>query len=308
MSTERRHPRSVHIDDFLREQAGLATRKQLRAWGVSEAHERAQIAARRWHALNSSVVCTHNGPLTADQAEWAVVLSAQGLVALAGLTAMAKLGVRGLPSPAVHLLVPRGARVLAVPGVVADVHESRRFVSTDVLPRLPPVTSLQRSTIDAAVWSPDIKTATRVICAPIQQRRASATGLREALVAAGHVKFRTVLLPFIADLEGGAEALSEVAFLRWCRKHGLATPTCQVRLDRQGMRRYLDAVFITRSGRRLLVEVDGGIHLTLTTRWADSAKDNDASINGDLALRFPSIAIYADDPVALDQLRRGLAK
>lgn len=298
----------MQVDDFLRGQDGLATRQQLRSWGVSVAHERAQVAAGRWQALNSRVICTHNGPLTLAQAEWAAVLSGPGLVALAGLTSLTKLGVRPLPCAEVHLLVPRGSRVLRVPGVEVEVHESRRFAAADVLPRQPPVTDLAGSTIDAAVWWAGIKTATRVVCAPIQQRRVTAAGLQVALTSAGQVKFRSVLVPFIADLVGGAGALSEVAFLNWCRRHGLPVPNCQVRLDRRGRRRYLDAEFTTRSGRRLLVEIDGGIHLTLATRWADSAKDNDASIDGELALRFPSIAIYADDPIALDQLQRGLAK
>jgi very-short-patch-repair endonuclease len=219
---------------------------------------------------------------------------------------MSWLGIAGFGGEAVHIVVPRGARALRVPGVEVVVHESRRFSAADILPRLPPTVGLERATIDAAVWSVDIRTATTVITAPIQQRRTTAVRLREELAAAGQVRFRRVLFPFLADLEGGAEALSEVAFLRWCRQHRLPKPILQVRTDHFGRRRYLDAVFSARDNRRVLVEIDGGVHLTLAARWKDTAKDNDAAIAGETTLRFPSVAIYADDPLVVRQIEAAL--
>jgi hypothetical protein len=133
-----------------------------------------------------------------------------------------------------------------------------------------------------------------------------------ALEEAGRVRFRAVLLTFLADLEGGTEALSEVEFLRWCRRHRLPKPSIRVRCDALGRRRYLDAEFRRADGSRLQVEVDGGIHLTLTTRWLDTAKDNldtakdnDDGLADRKTLRFPSVALYSDDPIALAQLRAG---
>jgi hypothetical protein len=215
-------------------------------------------------------------------------------------------GVEGFVTPTIHIVVRRGARVLKLPGVDLEVHESRRFGADDILPRDPPITTIERATIDAAVWSPDVKTASRVITAAVQQRRTTAIRLREELTAAGQVKFRKVLLPFIADLEGGAEALSEVEFLRWCRRHGFPKPRLNVRVDHLGRRRYLDAAFRTVGGRVLYVEIDGGVHLSLAVRWRDTAKDNDAVLTDQKTLRFPSVAIHSDDPVAVRQLRTAL--
>lgn len=283
----------------------MVRRAQLRACGVTDDRVAAQVAARRWRALNDVLISTHNGPLTPGQARWAGVLSAAGPVALASVTAMAQWGVVGFETMTVHVVVRRGARVLAVPDVDIAVHESRRFEATDVVGQRPPVTTLERATIDAAVWSPDPKTATRIVVAPIQQRLSTPSRIREVLDNAGQVQFRGLLLAFLADLDGGAEALSEVAFLRWCRRHALPTPQLQVRYDANGRRRYLDAVFDTPAGR-VIVEIDGGIHLTLSARWTDTAKDNDATLAGQRTLRFPSVAIYADDPIALRQLRAAL--
>jgi hypothetical protein len=214
--------------------------------------------------------------------------------------------VRGFNSAAVHILVTRGARVLPTPGVIVRVHESRRFTSADILPCEPPTTSLDRATIDAAVWSEDIKTATRIVAAVVQQRRTTPENLKAVLLTAGLVKHRKPLLMFLADLSGGAEALSEVAFLQWCRRHHFPCPRTQVRLDVRGRRRYLDATFELPNGEVLMVEIDGGVHLNLTTRWLDTAKDNDAVITGRMTLRFPSVAIYSDDPRAVGQLREAL--
>jgi len=253
------------------------------------------------------VVVTHNGPLTPAQQLWAVDLSAPGLHAMAGLTAMQMWGVTGFETDTVHTLVPRGGHVLPVAGVFVEVHESRRFGLDDVVHgRAPQLVRLGRATIDAASWSQDIWTASRILVSPVQQRRLRAPQLRAEIVAATRMRYRRQLLALANDLCGGAEALSEVEFLRFCRRHGLPRPVCQRRMDSAGRWRYLDATFVRADGSLLRVEIDGGIHLSLAVRWRDTLKDNEANLDRKLVLRFASAAIYADDPQALAQIRRGL--
>jgi hypothetical protein len=295
------------LEDLLAEQAQVATRAQLRSVGVSDSHLRAELAARRWRELNDQVISTHNGPLTSEQRRWAVGLSALGLWAMCGLTAVEIGGVRGFETLTVHILVRSGAHVLPVLGVRVLVHESRRFEADDVVIRnAMPATTLARAAVDAAVWSDDIGLAHRIFVAPVQQRLEKPDRMLTKLLNAGRVRHRRVLLALANDLCGGAQALSEVEFLRFCRRHRLPRPKCQHREDSQGRRRYLDASFELPDGRLVRVEVDGGIHLSLATRWTDTAKDNDAMLDRRLVLRFPSIAIYTDNPRAVAQLRRAL--
>jgi very-short-patch-repair endonuclease len=136
--------------------------------------------------------------------------------------------------------------------------------------------------------------------------RAKPSCLKDELAKAGKVRHAKTLRLLLNDLEGGAEALSEVAFLAFCRRHGFARPRLQARVDSQDRRRYLDAEFRCPDGRVFHVEVDGGVHLSLAVRWKDTRKDNDAALDGRLVLRFPSVAIYTDDADAVRQITRAL--
>ena len=226
---------------------------------------------------------------------------------MAGLTAMQQWQIRGFECAEVHVLVLKGGHVLPVDGVDVVVHQSRRFTADDVVRGPgPPATRLTRATVDAAVWTRDLWTANRIFVAPVQQRRGLARELRDELLRAGMVRHRRQLIPLAHDLCGGAEALSEVEFLRFCRRHQLPRPVCQRRMDSAGRWRYLDATFTRRDGTLLRVEIDGGVHLSLAVRSRDTLKDNEAGLSGRLVLRYASAAIYADDPQVVDQLRRGL--
>jgi hypothetical protein len=291
-------------------QRGVATRGQLQRIGVSDALVAANLSGQRWRRLNEHVIVTHNGPLTRRQAMWAVVLSAPAPAALCSETVYELFGVPGAETQVIHVLVLRGARVLPVPGVRVKVHESRRFPAPDeVCTREDlPITLLARAAVDAAAWSRDLRRAWRMVVAPVQARLLFASEIRAELDKAGQVRHRRSLQLLLADLEGGAQALSEVEFLRFCRRHGLPRPTCQVRLDSRGRRRYLDAEFRRPSGRPLRVEIDGGIHLKLAVRARDTIKDNDAHIAGELVLRYTSFSIYTDDPDAVRQIRDALTR
>ena len=294
------------LTDLADRQFGVVTRQQLCAAGLSRHAIDAQLAARRWRALSAAVILMHNGPLTRQQERAAAVLAAEGPVALAARTAAETDGLVGWETDVIHIVVPRGAKVNEISEIPLKVHESRRFSEADVISRFPPRVSIERAVIDAAVWSTSPRTACGIVAAAVQQRLTTAARLRDVLLSAGQVRHRRLLFAVLTDIDGGAQAVSEIDFLRWCRRHGLPRPTLQVRVDTRGRRRYLDAEFRRSDGRRIGVEIDGAVHLVVATYWHDMSRLNDLVIGGRRVLRFPSSVIYSDDPQAVEQLRLAL--
>lgn len=105
----------------------------------------------------------------------------------------------------------------------------------------------------------------------------------------------------------GAQALSEIDFIRLCRRAGLPAPVQQaVRIEPSGRRRYLDALWRRADGRLVAVEVDGAVHLAPRRWFADQLRQNELSLTGALVLRYPSVVIREEPKLVLDQLRRAV--
>jgi len=207
----------------------------------------------------------------------------------------------------IHVLVPRGATYPRDHGLPVKVHESRRFSRPDILSTWPPRVSVERALIDAASWSRRPRHACGVLAAGVQQGLTTPQRLLDELHGAGAVRFRHLLQSALLDICGGAQAMSEIDFLRFCSRNGLPRPMLQqIRRDSEGRRRYLDATFKKADGRLIRVEIDGALHLLVQTYWSDMARQNDLVIGHERVLRFPSYVIHANDPQAIAQLCRAL--
>ena len=99
--------------------------------------------------------------------------------------------------------------------------------------------------------------------------------------------------------------MSELDFIGLCRRHGLPDPRLQVvRRDRDGRRRWLDAVFDLPDGRELVVEVDGAAHLCVQQYADDLDRTIELVIDGKTVVRVAAVTLrLAEDRVA-DQLAR----
>jgi hypothetical protein len=292
-------------------QDGVVRRSQLARIGISYESVEAQIAALRWQAVGPVVVVLHNGPLTAAQQRWAVVLNAGKGAALAGRTAASEGGLTGWASVGVEVLVPRGAVVAKLPQVPdMVVHESRRFGPRDIHPAVAPArTRMDRSLLDGAAWTKDRRAASGLLCAGVQQKLTTASHLRKELMKAGQIRHRTLLRATIEDIAGGAQALSEIDAVKILRKHRVPVTVerQEVRRDRHGKRRYLDLTLRTPDGRVLRVEIDGAVHLLPLTYWEDMLRGNEFLIAGDPLLRFATLTLRLDEAVFVDQIRRAAA-
>lgn len=141
----------------------------------------------------------------------------------------------------------------------------------------------------------------------MQQQLTSAQQLRSAVLATPTIRHHRALLHAVNDIEMGAEALSEIDFVRLCRRNGLPAPMQQqVRVEPSGRRRYLDAEWLRSDGRRVVVEVDGAVHLVARRWFADQLRQNELVLSGSLVLRYPSVVVRTEPELVISQLRRAL--
>lgn len=301
---------ATELDWLAFEQAGVLTVNQatrLLGRGVV----RGRLRAGRWRRVSQGIIVTTNGRLRPDQQIWVAVLGAGRGALLAGAAAAGEAGIVGLRREPIHVLVPAPRQVprsrlrglpLDMPAVVVR--------TTTVLPRAhvqlgrPWRTSTARSVVDAAAWARSPDEARTVLAAACQQRRVTPGELREVVTILTRLRRRALLLETLTDIEGGATALSEIDFVRLCRRHGLPMPDLQERRkDAGGRMRYLDAYW---RKWRLHVEIDGAHHMDVRHWAADMHRQNEIWIAGDRILRYPAWLVRRRPLEVVRQVRAAL--
>ena len=276
---------------LLEQQDQVIARSQLAELGVDRHLVRTQIRAGRWRTAGPHAVLAVTGTPTTRQREWIAVLHNGPRSQLAGLTAAAARGLRGWPSRAIHVLVPYDAQMSSLPGVL--VHRTRQWTQYGGRPARCPIAE---SLVQAASWAQTDSAAVGVLAAGVQQRLLTGSELRRAATKA-HGR-RALIRNTCADLEGGAEALSEIRFGRIAKRAGLPPPKRQaVRTDAAGRRRYLDADF-----GGFAVEVDGMAHLDPQRHADDLRRQNDLVLAGERILRFSALTVRTESTTVVRQL------
>jgi very-short-patch-repair endonuclease len=294
---------------LIAEQAGVLTIAQAEAFfpgGVVRGH----LKQGRWRRLCRGVVLAENGRLMRDQQLWAAVLVAGEHARLAGQAAAIEGGVRGLRADPIDVLIPADRfRSDRLPRLPADM-PAVRIHRTTVLPARhqqtgrPPRTTVARAVIDAAAWAESDNEARDLITRACQQGRTTPPALTKVLELFPTIRRHRLINTTIADINGGAMALSEIDLVRLCRRFRLPPPDLQRRrIDESGRNRYIDAEW---KGARLLVEVDGGHHMDVRQWAADMLRQNQVWISGDRILRFPAWLVRAEPATVAHQIRAAL--
>lgn len=268
------------------------------------------VATGRWRRWCRGVLVAHPGGLTRSQQLWVAVLSVGDDAVLAGLAAATEAGLRGFRSESIDLLVPEGhstaqARQRLRPGMPGvRVHRARSLPAEQVQRARPARTTTARSLVDAAGWARTDDEARAIIAAGCQQRLVLPDEIEAVAAGLPRARRRALVVETARYAAGGAEALSEIDFVRLCRRHRLPLPDLQQRrTDAAGRARYLDAYW---RAWRLHVEVDGAHHMEVRHWEADMRRQNDVWIQGDRLLRFSAWQVrHRPDEVAA-QLRRAL--
>jgi very-short-patch-repair endonuclease len=299
------------ITSIVRRQHGVVARAQALAAGVSRGAIRGSLAAGRWQRIYPGVYATFSGPIPRLARLWAAVLAAgpgailshQSAAELIGLlegprTPARPAPARGLDESPIHLTVPHGRKVVAVPGVV--VHRSRNIDEIRHPSREPPQTRVEETVLDLAETARGLEEAYGFLARAVNARLTTPDHLLHAMGRRRRMRDRRLLREGLGDIAAGCRSVLELSYLRDVeRAHGLPAGERDVRVARvdRGTRRrnYLDVRY---RAYRVLVELDGEAAHPYHQRFRDRNRDNAAVVAGNTPLRYGT-ADVAERPCAI---------
>jgi hypothetical protein len=286
---------------------GIVGLAELRGMGWTSSAVRAQFDAGRWRRFGRAVLL-HNGAPTEAERHRIVLLNCGPRAVWTAFTALQLAGLTGWERDTTHVLVPCGSRMPRLRDLPFRLHFTSAWdTAQQVVARRMhrPADAL----IVAATTFRSARPACGIVCAGVQQRLVTVPMLRAALQRGRRARHHALLQAAVEDIGQGAQALSEVDFAQLCRRYALPTPARQaIRTDARGRRRYLDAEWVRRDGRRVVAEVDGALHLVPTRWWDDQLRQNELVLDGSLVLRYPSIVVRTEPELVASQLAALLSK
>ena len=266
---------------MLPSQAGVISRRQALAGGLTAAVIDNQLRAGRWQTLQTGVYATFTGSPARPARLWAVVLCAGTGAVLSHQTA-AELAGMTEPGGTIHVTVPVGRTPAPIRGAV--VHRSIRVGQARHPARQPPRTRIEATTLDLAETAPHFDDAFGWLCRSVGRRLTTASRLRAELDGRPKVRWRAGLIAALDDIGAGVASGLEQRYATGVeRAHGLPAATRQVRLVLAGQVRYIDNLY-EQAG--LAVELDGQAAHPVEDRWADMHRDNAHAAVGLITLRY----------------------
>lgn len=284
--TEQRAARRARVVELAAAQAGVVSRRQLYAAGVTRSEVRANVAAGRWARIGRQCLCVHTGPLTQHARHWAAVFEGGPRAYLDGASALVEAGVERLTVETIRVSVPRGAPARRPAGV--DIRQTRRWRAEDQVGEGLPRATIEVAAVHAALWAVSNRQAALFLTMPVQQRLTTPDRISTVMLRVRRDKRRSFIHGVLLDLLGGVRSLGELDVLRGCRARGLPEPRMQALHRATNGTYYLDFRW---DEWRLVVEVDGIQHAWVEQLVGDALRQNTLSIAGDTVLRIPLLGL-----------------
>lgn len=278
--------RRRRIEQLAEQQAGIVSRRQIYAAGLSRGQVLAEVRALRWRRVGRQSLCIHRGPLSQEAMHWVAVLEAGPRAYLDGASSLIHAGLRNFTMPSIRVSVPRGARVWRAKGV--DIRQTRRWDPEDLAPG-----GLRRSrnevaAVRHALWARSDREAALILTMAVQQGLTTAEKLGTEMLRVRRHKRRAFLHVVILDLVGGVRSLGELDVAAECRRRGLPEPSRQVLRRGRNGKYYLDVYW---DRWRVVAEIDGIQHSWAQNIVGDAIRQNDVSLQGNTVLRVPLLGL-----------------
>jgi hypothetical protein len=238
----------------------------------------------RYQRVHRGVYADFTGPLPWETRVWAAWLFYGPRAALAGETALRRLGVDGeWNDTVIELDIPHDRRPDVIPGI--KLNRCRDFDGRLLGSREPAIVRLEVAVLAVASRRQRADRAISVVLDVCRQRRTTAQRLRDELRRSIRLPRRELLLGVLADASSGVQSFLEMCYLRRVeRAHGLPLGSRQARDIADGRAVYRDVAY---EPYGVIVELDGSTgHADTDGRWRDMHRDNTSALGTRVTLRF----------------------
>ncbi|MBT8226580.1 MAG: type IV toxin-antitoxin system AbiEi family antitoxin domain-containing protein, partial [Dactylosporangium sp.] len=263
-------------------QAGVVSRAQVHAVGLTDGAVRSRLEQGRWRRLLPGTYATFSGAVPRAALRWAAVLYAGSGALLSHDTAAELLRLCAERAGPIHVTVPRHRRLQPQRGLV--VHHSVWAEAARHPTHLPPVTRIEETVVDLTQTAPSVGDAVGWLARACSSRLTTADRLQATFRGRPRVRWRQPLAEALREVHAGCHSALELAYLtRVERAHGLPRGARQARSGTRTRSRYDDVRYIDYG---LAVELDGRAAHPEQRRGFDRRRDNDTVLSGAAVLRF----------------------
>ena len=281
-------------------QGGVVTREQAAAHGVSHRVLERLVAEGHWQRLDRGVFLAEAGSPSFAALAWAGTLIGGPGARAGGLAAARLSGLTDTDPTPVTILVPHGRRPIDR-GAWEFVRE-RPGTRDPRTVGAPPRTTVEDTVLDlcATARSEDV---VGWVTLAVERRRTTPVRLVRALDSRSRHPRRRLVHDLVSDARLGAHSPLEVTYLRDVeRAHGLSALVKRQLPSRDGRARR-DAWYVDFG---VVVELDGRLGHVELGRFRDMDRDNVATLDGLLTLRFGSADLYGRPCSVAAQVARAL--
>ncbi|OXM47818.1 hypothetical protein CFP71_34040 [Amycolatopsis thailandensis] len=264
---------------LLREQQGIVSRNQLRAYGHTMSDIRANLSGGRWQRVLPRVYSTFTGELSRSAKIHAALLYGSGHAVLSHRTAAEEWKILPIIEGPVEITVPYTFSAISQTPVVI-VHRSR------ALPHIaagtnPPRTRITDTILDLATAQRTPRQATNVIVDLLGRTKVSVATMQACVLVRPPFRYRPAIRYGLALVGGGLMSALEVAYKEDVEDgHGLPRGSRQTPIEVDGKKLWEDVTYDAQ-GAAVTVRLDGrATHATPGVAFRDRRRDNAAELAG----------------------------
>lgn len=281
-------------------QAGVITREQAGGHGVSPRTTSRLLSEGHWRRLDRGVFFTADFEPPFDARAWAGTLLGGDRSRVGGTAAARLHRLTDVDPGLITILVPHARRPTPRPGW--EFVRERPGIRSNRSAGAPPRITVEDTVLDLCATARPEDVVGWVTLA-VERRKTTARRLERALAGRQRHPRRAILNGLLADVAVGVRSPLEMTYLRDVeRAHGLAAVVR--RQLRSRSRKAVRDVWYFELG--VVVELDGRLGHTELGRFRDMDRDNAASLDGLLTLRFGAGDLHGRPCSVAAQVARAL--